>query len=80
MGFSTALSYRPLYNSVIEPQWDMHHKAAGIDERLTTPNTALAPAAVKYYLSAHQTYADREALGLMKKDLDQFYDAAVRKR
>jgi len=22
----------------------------------------------------------REALGLMKKDLDQFYDAAVRKR
>jgi carboxypeptidase C (cathepsin A) len=124
MGFSTALSYRALYNAVIEPHWDMHHKAPGIDEPLTTPNTALDLAAVmganpgllvlslngifdlstpffgteydlshmllpaevrrnisiKYYRSGHQTYADREALGLMKKDLDQFYEAAVRKR
>jgi len=124
MGFSTALSYRPLYNAVIEPHWDMHHKAPGIDEPLTTPNTALDLAAVmganpsllvlslngiydlstpffgteydlshmllpaeirrniaiKYYRSGHQTYADRDALRRMKKDLDQFYEAAVRKR
>jgi carboxypeptidase C (cathepsin A) len=123
LGFSTALSYRPLYNAVIEPHWDMHHKAPGIDEPLTTPNTALDLAAVmganpnllilslnglydlstpffgteydlshmllpaetakniaiKYYRSGHQTYADKDALHLMKKDLDQFYDAAVRR-
>jgi carboxypeptidase C (cathepsin A) len=124
LGFSTSLSYRPLYNAVIEPQWDMHHKAPGVDEPLTTPDTALDLAAVmganpsllvlslnglfdlstpffgteydlshmllpaevrknvsiKYYQSGHQTYADREALGVMKKDLDQFYEAAVRRR
>jgi carboxypeptidase C (cathepsin A) len=121
LGFSTALSYRPLYNAVIEPRWDMHHKAPGIDEPLTTPNTALDLAAVmaanpnllslnglydlstpffgteydlshmllpaetaknisiKYYRSGHQTYADKDALHLMKQDLDQFYDAAVRR-
>jgi carboxypeptidase C (cathepsin A) len=102
----------------------MHHKAPGVDEPLTTPDTALDLAAVmgtnpslmvlslnglfdlstpffgteydlshmllpaevrknisiKYYRSGHQTYADREALGVMKKDLDQFYEAAVRRR
>jgi carboxypeptidase C (cathepsin A) len=46
MGFTTNLSYRALYNAVIEPRWDMHHKAPGIDERLTTPNTGLDLAAV----------------------------------
>jgi hypothetical protein len=29
------------------------------------------------YRSGHQTHADKEALLLMKKDLDQFYQAAV---
>jgi carboxypeptidase C (cathepsin A) len=46
LGFTTPLSYRALYNAVIEPRWDMHHKAPGIDEPLTTPNTALDLAAV----------------------------------
>ena len=46
LGFKTSLSYRALYNAVIEPRWDMHHKAPGIDEVLTTPNTALDLAAV----------------------------------
>lgn len=46
LGFSSTLSYRALYNAVIEPRWDMHHKAPGIDERLTTPNTGLDLAAV----------------------------------
>jgi len=32
LGFTTSLSYRALYNAVIEPQWDMHHKAPGIDD------------------------------------------------
>ncbi len=121
LGFHTLLSYRALYNAVIEPRWDMHHKAPGIDEPLTTPNTALDLAAVmganphlkllslnglydmstpffgteydlshmllapelrqnieiKYYASGHQTYADPDALRLMKADLDRFYDAAV---
>jgi carboxypeptidase C (cathepsin A) len=121
LGFTTSLSYRALYNAVIEPQWDMHHKAPGIDEPLTTPDTALDLAAVmganprlrvlslnglydmstpffgtefdlshmllpaglrknitiKYYLSGHQTYADPDALRLMKADLDQFYAAAA---
>jgi len=45
LGFSTNLSYRALYNAVIEPLWDMHHKAPGVDERLTTPNTGLDLAA-----------------------------------
>jgi carboxypeptidase C (cathepsin A) len=46
LGFTTSLSYRALYNAVIEPQWDMHHKAPGIDDPLTTPDTALDLAAV----------------------------------
>jgi carboxypeptidase C (cathepsin A) len=46
LGFTTQLAYRALYNAVIEPRWDMHHKAPGIDERLTSPNTALDLAAV----------------------------------
>jgi carboxypeptidase C (cathepsin A) len=122
LGYTTALSYRALYNAVIEPQWDMHHKAPGIDDPLTTPDTALDLAAVmganprllvlslnglydmstpffgtefdlshmllpadlrknitiKYYRSGHQTYADADALVLMKRDLDQFYAAAAR--
>jgi carboxypeptidase C (cathepsin A) len=41
LDYSTDLNYRALYNSVIEPAWDWHHKAPGIDEILTTPNTAL---------------------------------------
>jgi carboxypeptidase C (cathepsin A) len=121
LGYTTTLSYRALYNAVIEPRWDMHHKAPGVDEVLTTPDTALDLAAVmganpglkvlslngiydmstpffgteydlshlmlpvelqknisiKYYQSGHQTYADRDALGHMKTDLDRFYDEAV---
>jgi carboxypeptidase C (cathepsin A) len=46
MGYRTRLSYRALYNSVIEPRWDMHHKAPGIDFPLTSPDTALDLAAV----------------------------------
>jgi carboxypeptidase C (cathepsin A) len=46
LGFTTSLSYRALYNAVIEPHWDNHHKAPGIDETLTTPDTALDLAAV----------------------------------
>ena len=46
LGYTTSLSYRALYNAVIEPHWDMHHKAPGIDEVLTTPDTALDLAAV----------------------------------
>ncbi|HVW69330.1 MAG TPA: hypothetical protein VHB68_10170 [Steroidobacteraceae bacterium] len=46
LGYTTSLSYRALYNAVIEPHWDMHHKAPGIDEPLTTPDTALDLAAV----------------------------------
>jgi len=46
LGFTTSLSYRALYNAVIEPQWDMHHKAPGIDDPLTAPDTALDLAAV----------------------------------
>jgi carboxypeptidase C (cathepsin A) len=46
LGFTTALSYRALYNAVIEPRWDMHHKAPGIDDPLTIPDTALDLAAV----------------------------------
>jgi len=34
---------------------------------------------IKYYQSGHQTYADKDALRLMKKDLDQFYHAALRR-
>jgi len=30
-----------LYNSVIEPAWDWHHKAPGVDDPLTAPDTAL---------------------------------------
>jgi carboxypeptidase C (cathepsin A) len=41
LDYSTDLQYRALYNTVIEPAWDWHHKAPGIDELLTTPNTAL---------------------------------------
>ncbi len=41
LDYSTDLHYRALYNMVIEPAWDWHHKAPGIDEILTTPNTAL---------------------------------------
>ena len=41
LGYASDLHYRALYNSVIEPAWDWHHKAPGIDEPLTTPNTAL---------------------------------------
>jgi carboxypeptidase C (cathepsin A) len=122
LGYTTTLSYRALYNAVIEPQWDMHHKAPGIDDPLTTPDTALDLAAVmganprlrllslnglydmstpffgtefdlshmllpadlrknitiKYYRSGHQTYADADALAIMKRDLDEFYSAAGR--
>lgn len=45
IGYGTALDYRPLFNAVIEPRWDMHHKAPGIDEPLTTPNTGFDLAA-----------------------------------
>jgi carboxypeptidase C (cathepsin A) len=41
LGYTTDLNYRALFNRVIEPAWDMKHKAPAIDERLTTPNTAI---------------------------------------
>jgi carboxypeptidase C (cathepsin A) len=41
LAYSTVLHYRALYNSIIEPAWDWHHKAPGIDDPLTTTNTAL---------------------------------------
>ena len=123
IGYVTGLDYRPLYNAVIEPRWDMHHKAPGIDEALTTPNTGfdlaatmganpalrilslnglydlstpffgtefdlahlmLPPAlqaniSVRYYATGHQLYADPDALRAAKRDLDAFYDAALRR-
>jgi carboxypeptidase C (cathepsin A) len=33
---------------------------------------------IKYYRSGHQTYADADALAIMKRDLDEFYSAAGR--
>jgi carboxypeptidase C (cathepsin A) len=41
LGYETDLHYRALYNTIIEPAWDWHHKAPGVDEPLTTPDTAL---------------------------------------
>jgi carboxypeptidase C (cathepsin A) len=41
LAYAPELHYRALYNSIIEPAWDWHHKAPGIDEPLTAPNTAL---------------------------------------
>jgi carboxypeptidase C (cathepsin A) len=41
LGYTTDLTYRALFNMVIEPAWDLHHKAPAIDEPLTTPNTAI---------------------------------------
>lgn len=46
LGYKTSLEYRALYNQVIEPRWDWHHVAPGMDEPLTTPDTALDLAAV----------------------------------
>lgn len=45
LGYATKLNYRVLYNEVIEPQWDMHHTAPGMDEPLAVPDTALDLAA-----------------------------------
>lgn len=45
LGYRTDLDYRALYNMVIEPAWDMHHRAPGIPSPLTTPNVALDLAA-----------------------------------
>lgn len=45
LGYRTDLDYRALYNMVIEPAWDMHHKAPGIPDPLTTPDVALDLAA-----------------------------------
>lgn len=41
LNYATDLHYRALYNSIIEPAWDWHHKAPGVDDPLTTTNTAL---------------------------------------
>lgn len=41
VGFHSDLQYRALYNSVIEPAWDMHHRAPGYGHPLSSPNTAL---------------------------------------
>jgi carboxypeptidase C (cathepsin A) len=41
IGYKPDLQYRPLYNGVIAPAWDNHHKAPGIDEPIPVPNTAL---------------------------------------
>ena len=46
LGYRTSLEYRALYNQVIEPRWDWHHVAPGMDEPLTSPDTALDLAAV----------------------------------
>lgn len=46
LGYRTSLEYRALYNQVIEPHWDWHHVAPGMDEPLTSPDTALDLAAV----------------------------------
>jgi len=39
--YTTDLHYRALYNAVIEPAWDLHHRAPGYGYRLSSPNTAL---------------------------------------
>ena len=44
-GFNMEQPYKALYNAVIEPAWDWHHKAPGIDQTLSSPNTALDLAA-----------------------------------
>lgn len=41
VGFHTDLAYRALYNSVIEPAWDNHHRAPGYGYALSSPDTAL---------------------------------------
>lgn len=41
IGYKPDLQYRPLYNGVIAPAWDNHHKAPGIDEPIPVPNTSL---------------------------------------
>ncbi|MFZ0498834.1 MAG: hypothetical protein WAU49_14175 [Steroidobacteraceae bacterium] len=46
LDYSTSLEYRALYNQVIEPRWNWHHIAPGMDEPLTSPDTALDLAAV----------------------------------
>jgi carboxypeptidase C (cathepsin A) len=45
LGYHTLLAYRALYNQVIEPRWDWHHVAPGMDGPLTSPDTALDLAA-----------------------------------
>lgn len=46
LGYHTSLQYRALYNQVIEPRWDWHHLAPGMEAPQTTPDTALDLAAV----------------------------------
>ncbi|WP_404335146.1 S10 family peptidase [Sphingomonas sp. MMS12-HWE2-04] len=41
VGFHSDLHYRALYNAVIEPAWDLHHRAPGYGSPLSSPNTAL---------------------------------------
>jgi carboxypeptidase C (cathepsin A) len=41
LGYSTELTYRPLYNMVISAAWNWRHKAPGFDEPLHTANVAL---------------------------------------
>lgn len=41
VGFRSDLHYRALYNAVIEPAWDRHHRAPGYGYPLSSPNTAL---------------------------------------
>ncbi|MCJ2185765.1 S10 family peptidase [Novosphingobium beihaiensis] len=41
IGYISERHYRPLYNAVIEPQWDNRHKAPGIDQPLPFANTGL---------------------------------------
>jgi carboxypeptidase C (cathepsin A) len=45
IGYASDLYYRALFNAVIEPAWDWHHKAPGIDHPLSNPDTALDLAA-----------------------------------
>ncbi|MEQ6897183.1 hypothetical protein [Microbacterium sp. KR10-403] len=41
LGYTTELHYRHLYNMHIEPRWDWHHKAPGIDGPTPIPDVSL---------------------------------------
>jgi carboxypeptidase C (cathepsin A) len=41
LGYRTDLHYRHLYNMVVAPRWDWHHKAPGVDEPMPVPVVSL---------------------------------------